>query len=131
MEDNMTDGRRSWKDKTDEEIREFAEKEGYVGLSSSELRKEDEGFYHVLQERDLLGGIVEREQKPAGYWSGEEGLERAKELIQDFFEEKGEVPARKDVPAGVRTTIKGGKYEDCDIESFNDFLEYCNTPVEN
>ncbi|MEM2822422.1 MAG: hypothetical protein QXE64_02430, partial [Candidatus Pacearchaeota archaeon] len=73
--------KRSWLEKTDDEIIKECEEKGYIGLSPAEIHKKDPGLYRVLRKRDLLDKISKSKKRS---W-----LERTDDEIIKECEEKG------------------------------------------
>ncbi len=55
-----------------------------------------------------------------GSWIGEEGIERAKEFIEEFEKEHGRLPTLREMPSGFIGALRKGEYG---TKSFSEFLE--------
>ncbi|MFB6199742.1 MAG: hypothetical protein ABEJ83_02595 [Candidatus Nanohaloarchaea archaeon] len=115
-------GRRNFEDMNIDEKIEFAEMQGYVGMTASELHEEDPSFYsnEVMESEELREAILESPYKCNNYWESDEGFEEAQRRVAHHIENEGELPNAEDMN-DISNAASNGKFEDRGIESFGDF----------
>lgn len=58
-------------------------------------------------------------------WTGEEGFEKAKKYVIDFYAENNRVPNRREMNGSITVAISRGDYKDFGINTFNDLIKSC------
>jgi hypothetical protein len=79
--------------------------------------------FSITSWNDLLHLVFGSVNIRKGIWTGENGLERAKEKLENYYKEKNKLPTRRTKGlGGITKAIQRGYWEDFGVNYWNDLL---------